>query len=31
MVINLQMIISCLEHGYKPTTEDKLFRTWLLT
>ena len=38
MVINLQMKISCLKHGckisclkhgYKPTNENKLFKTWL--
>ena len=29
MVTNLQMKISCLEHGYKPTNENKLFKTWL--
>ena len=29
MVINLKMKISCLKHGYKPTNENKLFRTWL--
>ena len=29
MVINLQMKISCFKHGYKPTNEIKLFRTWL--
>ena len=29
MVINLQMKISCLKHGYKPTNDNKLFKTWL--
>ena len=29
MVINLKMEISCLKHGYKPTNENKLFKTWL--
>ena len=29
MVINLQMKISCLQDGYKPTNENKLFKTWL--
>ena len=29
MVINLQMEISYLKHGYKPTNENKLFKTWL--
>ena len=29
MVINQKMKISCLKHGYKPTNENKLFRTWL--
>ena len=29
MVINLQMKISCLKHGYKPKNENKLFKTWL--
>ena len=29
MVINLQMIMRCLKHGYKPTNENKLFKTWL--
>ena len=29
MVINLQMKISCLKHGYKPKNENKLFETWL--
>ena len=29
MVINLQMKISCLKHGYKPTNEIKFFKTWL--
>ena len=29
MVIKLQMKISCLKHGYKPTNENKLFKTWL--
>ena len=29
MVINLQMKISYLKHGYKPTNENKLFKTWL--
>ena len=29
MVINLQMKINCLKHGYKPTNENKLFKTWL--
>ena len=28
MVINLKMEISCLKHGYKPTNENKLFKTW---
>ena len=27
MVINLKMKISCLKHGYKPTNENKLFKT----
>ena len=38
MVLNLQMRISCLKHGYtnenklfKPTNENKLFKTWLST
>ena len=31
MDINLQMKISCLKHGYKPTNENKLFKTWLST
>ena len=26
MVINLQMKISCLKHGYKRTNENKLFK-----
>ena len=29
MVINLQMKISYLEHGYKPTNVNSLFKTWL--
>ena len=29
MVINLKMKISCLKHGYKPTNENKLFKSWL--
>ena len=29
MVINLQMKISYLEHGYKPTNDNPLFKTWL--
>ena len=29
MVINQKMNISCLELGYKPTNENKLFKTWL--
>ena len=29
MVINLQMKISCLNHGCKPTNENKVFKTWL--
>ena len=29
MVINLQMKISCLKHGYKPKSGNKLFKTWL--
>ena len=29
MVINLQMKISYLKHGYKPTNENTLFKTWL--
>ena len=29
MVINLQMTISSLKHGYKTTNENKLFKTWL--
>ena len=29
MVIKLQMKISCLEHGYQPKNENKLFKTWL--
>ena len=29
MVINLKMKISYLKHGYKPTNENKLFKTWL--
>ena len=28
MVINLQMIISCVKHGYKPENGNKLFKTW---
>ena len=29
MIIKLQMKISCLKHDYKPTSENKLFKTWL--
>ena len=29
MVINLQMKISCLKHGYKPKNGNKLFKTWV--
>ena len=29
MVINLQMKISCLKHGYKAKNENKLSKTWL--
>ena len=29
MVMNLKMKISFLKHGYKPTNENKLFKTWL--
>ena len=29
MVMKLKMEISCLRHGYKPTNDNKLFRTWL--
>ena len=29
MVINVQMKIRCLKHGYKPSNENKLFKTWL--
>ena len=29
MVINLQMKIGCIKHGYKPTNGNKLFKTWL--
>ena len=29
MVINLQMKISCLKHGYNSKNENKLFKTWL--
>ena len=29
MVINVQVKIRCLKHGYKPSNENKLFRTWL--
>ena len=29
MVINLQMKISCLEHGYKPTNDNPLIKIWL--
>ena len=29
MVIHIQMKISCLKHDYKPTNENKLFKTWL--
>ena len=29
MVINLQMKISCLEHGYKLKNENNLFKRWL--
>ena len=29
MVINLKMEISCLKHGYKPTNENELLKTWL--
>ena len=29
MFINLQMEISCLKGGYKPTNENKLFNTSL--
>ena len=28
MVVNLQMKISCLEYGYKPTDDNTLFKTW---
>ena len=31
MVINLQMKISYLKHGYKPTNVNTLFKTWLWT
>ena len=31
MIIKLQMKINCLKHGYKPTNENTLFKTWLLT
>ena len=24
------MRISCLKHGYKPTNENKLFKTWIV-
>ena len=29
MVIKIRMKISCLKHGYKPTNENKLFKTRL--
>ena len=29
MVINIQMKISYLEHGYEPTNDNPLFKTWL--
>ena len=29
MVINLQMIMRCLKHGYKHKNENKFFKTWL--
>ena len=29
MVKNVEMKISCLKPGYKPTNENKLFKTWL--
>ena len=29
MVINVQMKIRCLKHGYKPSNENQLFKTWL--
>ena len=29
MVIKLHMKITCLEHGYQPKNENKLFKTWL--
>ena len=29
MVVNLKIKISCLKHVYKPTNENKLFKTWL--
>ena len=29
MVINLKMEIGCLKHRYKPTDDNKLFKTWL--
>ena len=29
MVINVQMKIRCLKHGYKPSNENLLFKTWL--
>ena len=28
MVINIKMKISCLEGGYTPTNENKLFKIW---
>ena len=29
MVIKQKMKISCLNHGCKPTNENKVFKTWL--
>ena len=29
MIISLQMKINCFKHGYEPTNENKLFKTWL--
>ena len=29
MIINVQMKINCLKHGYKPINENMFFKTWL--
>ena len=29
MVMKQKMKISCLNHGCKPTNENKVFKTWL--